>query len=77
MAEMLGNRYILSWKPNPADLAMSGFDEYRIRTGLRQMMSQTKGCRVELIMKDNHTLRGDPSRAVRWTRIALEESAAL
>ncbi len=27
MAEMLGDRYIFSWKPAPADLAMDSFDE--------------------------------------------------
>ena len=31
MAEMLGNRYLYSMKPNPADLAMPEFDEEGIR----------------------------------------------
>jgi hypothetical protein len=28
---------------------------------------------VELIMKDNHTLGGNPENLVRWVRIAREE----
>ena len=35
MAEQLGANYILSMKPNPADLARDSFDEARIRTNLR------------------------------------------
>ncbi len=77
MAELLGDRYIFSWKPNPADLALPSFDEDRIRAALRAMMAQTRNCRVEVIMKDNHTIRNDPSRVVRWVRIALEEAEAV
>jgi hypothetical protein len=32
-----------------------------------------KGCHVEVIMKDNHTLGGSKENAVRWCRIAREE----
>lgn len=77
MAELLGGDYVFSWKPNPAELAAPSFDEDAIRSGLRTMMRQTKSCRVEVIMKDNHTLCGDPSRAIRWTQIAREEAEAL
>ncbi len=73
MAEMLGGRYIFSWKPSPTDLAMP-FDEERIRAQMRQVFQTTRGCRVEAIMKDNHTLGGDPSRAVNWCRVAREEA---
>ena len=34
----------------------------------------TRGCRVEVIMKDNHTIRNDPQRVIRWVRIAREEA---
>ncbi|MCS7059632.1 MAG: hypothetical protein RMN25_00565 [Anaerolineae bacterium] len=76
MAEQLGPYYIFSWKPNPADLAMPTFDEERIRAGLRAGLRELRrqDCRVEIIMKDNHTIANDPSRVVRWTRIAREEA---
>ncbi|MCE5259087.1 MAG: hypothetical protein LLG44_08530 [Chloroflexi bacterium] len=77
MAEKLSEGYIYSWKPRPTDLAMTAFDEERIRTELRAMMRTTRNCRVEIIMKDNNTLRNDPTRAVRWTRIAREEAERL
>jgi len=77
MAEMLGDRYIFSMKPSPTDLAMTGFDEERIRSELRESLEKTRGCRVEVLMKDNHTIRNDPQRVVRWVKIAREEAEAL
>jgi hypothetical protein len=74
MADMLGDRYIFSYKPNPADLAMDVLEEDRIRAKLREVLRITRGCHVEIIMKDNHTIRNDPSRVVRWVQIAREEA---
>lgn len=73
MAELLGDHYIFSWKPSPTDLAMP-FDEPRVRATLRHCFEVTRGCRVEAIMKDNHTLGGDPTRATEWCRVAREEA---
>ena len=77
MAELLGDRYIYSYKPTPADLAMPSFDAERIRAGLREVMRITRDCRLEVIMKDNHTIGNDPSRVVNWVRIAREEAERL
>jgi len=77
MASKLGDRYIFSWKPNPADLAAPSFDEDRIRRDIREALHTTRGSRVEVIMKDNHTIGRDPSRVTRWTRIVREEADSL
>jgi hypothetical protein len=74
MAEKLGKRYVYAMKPTPADLAMETFDEERIRRELRQALRITRDCRVEVIMKDNHTIRNDPRRAIQWVKIAREEA---
>ena len=76
-AEKLGDRYVYSWKPNPSDLATPTFDEERIRADLRRALEATRGCRVEVIMKDNHTIGNDPQRVVRWVQIVREESERL
>ncbi len=34
----------------------------------------TKGCRLEIVMKDNHTLGNNPQNATRWCQIAQEEA---
>lgn len=74
MAEALGANFIFSMKPNPADLAMETFDEDRLRAELRKDLQLTRDCRVEVIMKDNHTIRNDPQRVIRWVQIAREEA---
>ena len=77
MAERLGNRYILSRKPRPADLALPTFDEELVRDDLRATMriARRHECRLEVILNGTQTLRGDPSRVVRWVQIAREEAA--
>ena len=77
MAEKLGGRYVYSMKPSPTDLAMDTFDEARIRAELREALRVTRDCRVEVIMKDNHTIGNDPRRVIRWVQIAREEAQAL
>lgn len=76
-AEQLGDRYIFSMKPHPADLAMENFDEEQIRATLRRDFEATRDCRVEAIMKDTHTIGNDPQRVVRWVQIAREEAERL
>ena len=77
MAANLGDRCILSLKPNPADLALDDFDEARLRADLRRDLELTRGCRLEVIMKDVTTMLHDPSRVTRWVEIALAEAQAL
>ncbi|HUT10193.1 MAG TPA: hypothetical protein VMY42_06830 [Thermoguttaceae bacterium] len=76
MAEYLGADYIYSLKPSPADLALPQINEDRIRRELRKVLGVTKGCRMELMMKDNHTIGNNPQNVIRWCRIAQEEAAA-
>ena len=61
-------------KPNPAVLAAPSFDEEQIRADLREWFRVTRDCRVEAIMKDNHTIQNDPERVISWIRIAREEA---
>ena len=77
MAERLGDRFIFSMKPNPVDLAVPHFDEEKIRANLREALRATRNCRVEVIMKDNHTIANDPRRVIRWVQIAREEAEAV
>lgn len=77
MAQALEDHYIYSLKPNPVDLAMDDFDEDRIRAELREVFAVTRDCCVEVIMKDNHTIRNKPQRVIRWVQIAREEAERL
>ena len=77
MADNLQDRFIFSCKPSPADLAQPTMDEDRVRANLRKVIQTTRGCRLEIIMKDNHTLGRNPRNAVRWCQIAQEEARAV
>ena len=71
-AEGLGARAIFSWKPHPAHL-VGDFDEARIRGYIREALAATRGCVVEMILKDTHTCENRPERFTRWTEIARAE----
>jgi len=74
MAEMLGREYIVSLKPSPSPLAQPVLTQDFVRKELRRDLEILKDNVVEIIMKDNHTLGGNPENAVQWCRIAREES---
>jgi hypothetical protein len=75
-AEKLGNRAILSWKPQPAHL-IGKFNETRIREYLRKAieLARRNDCVLEIILKDTHTCEHQPERFDRWLEIARQEIA--
>ncbi|MFQ3587429.1 MAG: hypothetical protein SNJ74_08545 [Fimbriimonadaceae bacterium] len=74
MAEYLGRDYVYSRKPNPAPVCI-GFDEDAIRKDIAYTLEVARGCCVEIILKDTHTVEGDPTRFRRWVAIARDEIA--
>jgi hypothetical protein len=77
MADKLADRYIYSIKPHPASLAVPSLDQRRIRTELRRALQTTRNCRVEIIMKDNHTIGNNPQNVIGWCQIARREAEAI
>ena len=75
-AEKLQDRYVFSWKPNPAHLATPVFDEAGVRDYIRDAIDICRGhnCVLEMILKDTHTCRHEPERFERWIAIAQELS---
>lgn len=72
MAARCGSAIAYSRKPNPTLISTPVFDEKAIRADLRRTLEVARGCRVELIMKDVHTLCDQPDRLPRWVRLARE-----
>ncbi len=72
MARELGERLVFSRKSDPLLVSTSIFDEQAIRAELRQTLEMARGCRVELIMKDVHTVDKHPERLPRWVELARE-----
>jgi len=77
MAEKLGANFVYSWKASPSPLALPQLDEAVVRQELRDNLGVTRNNRVEIIMKDNHTLGKNPRNLTRWVEIAREEIAHL
>ena len=77
LADKLGEQYIYSMKPHPGELAVPSLNEERIRRELRRALQITRNCRVEIIMKDNHTIANNPQNVIRWCQIAREEAEAI
>jgi hypothetical protein len=73
MVSFLQDRYIYSRKSPPSHLAVPRLEEEAVRADLRKTLELARGCVLEIIMKDNHTLGGNPDNLVQWVRIAREE----
>ena len=73
MAEAMGRDYVFSRKPKPTLISTGVFDEDAIRADLRETLEVARGCRLEIAMKDVHTLNNEPDRLARWVQMAREE----
>ncbi len=71
-ANELEDKYIYSWKANPAYLA-GGFNEDIIRSNVRKTLEATKGCVLEIILKDTFTVENHPERIEIWLKTVREE----
>jgi len=73
MAENLEDNYIYSWKPKPSDLSIPNINQDLIRKYVRETLDVTKGCILEIVMKDNHTIGKNPKNITNWVKIVREE----
>ena len=71
-AEQIGRDYVLSWRPNPAQMICCGFDPDLIRKIVRDAMEASKGCHVDITLKDVHTVQNRPDNLARWVRIVRD-----
>ncbi|MCL5269247.1 MAG: hypothetical protein M1457_01510 [bacterium] len=70
-AEQIGDQYVFSYRPSPADMVSYGFDEARIRRIVKHDLEacRANGCHVDITLKDVHTVQGDPNRIRDWVRL--------
>ena len=71
-AASIGDKYVLSLKPSPAVLAAENWNLEAARVELYKQLERTKGCVVEVTMKDVSTSRNDPRRLWEWADMATE-----
>jgi hypothetical protein len=73
-AEQIGQDYVLSWRPNPSDMICCGFDPDHIRKVVRNGMEASRGCHVDITLKDVETVQGHPENLREWVRIVRDIS---
>jgi hypothetical protein len=74
-AEKLADRYIYSWKPNPSMICSPTVDYDAVERVTRETIETARGCCLEMVMKDTHTVHGDAERFTRWSEIASRLAA--
>lgn len=71
-AEQIGQDYVLSYRPSPADMVSYDHNEDRIRSILRRDLQACRDCHVDITLKDVETVQGDAGRVRRWVAITRE-----
>jgi hypothetical protein len=71
--ERLPKHLIVSFKPNPANLAGEAFDGDAAKDDIARSLTAAKrnGKTAELILKDLSTIGNDPARLTKWNEIAM------
>ncbi len=76
-AENIADTLVYNRKPNPAIFAADRFDLEAARADFRDFLQRTRGCIVEVCIKDLSTVRNQPQRLFDWAKMAEEETARL
>lgn len=74
LGEMMGGDYLYAWKLNPSVLARDKASTDAIRADIEPFIGPLRGfgCRLELVMKDNHTLCRNSQNVKTWVCTAKE-----
>ena len=73
-ADKLGDRFVYSWKPNPAMICAPTVDWAFVEKTTRETVRIARSCRLEMVMKDTHTVHNEPARFTRWCEMAVRLS---
>jgi ABC-type Zn uptake system ZnuABC Zn-binding protein ZnuA len=68
-AEQIGEDYVISYRPSPADMVSYGLSPDKIRSILSRDLATLQGCHFDITLKDVQTVQGDPNRVRDWVKI--------
>lgn len=71
-ARQIEDKYVLSWRPNPAPMVCTGFNPEWITKTLREGLTVCAGCHIDILLKDIQTVQGKPERLKIWARLAKD-----
>jgi hypothetical protein len=73
-AEQIQRDYVLSWRPNPSSTICNGWDPDLIRKTVKEAMEASKGCNVDITLKDVQTVQGEAWRFKEWIKVVRDVS---
>jgi hypothetical protein len=73
-AEQIQQDYVLSYRPNPSEMICCGFDPDHIRKVVKNAMEASKGCHVDITLKDVQTVQHHPENLREWVKIVRDIS---
>jgi len=73
-AEQIGDTYVMSWRPSPAEMVSLQFDPDHIRETVCGALdaARANGCHIDITLKDVETMQGHPERIHEWVRIVRD-----
>jgi hypothetical protein len=74
-AEMIGTDYVISWRPNPAEVVCTGLNRERVKRITREGLEAAKGCHIDITIKDHETLPDGFESLVECVRIMKDIAA--
>ncbi|MBT3381597.1 MAG: hypothetical protein HN742_31195 [Lentisphaerae bacterium] len=68
-SEQIQTDYVMSWRPNPAQMICCGFDADLIRRVVREAMDAMRGRAVDITLKEIETVCGRPGDLREWVNV--------
>ncbi len=65
-------KYVLSCKPDPSILLKDNYSPKAVERQITKILEETKGCSIEIILKDISTVENQPERLWEYSQIAME-----
>lgn len=65
-AEQIGRDFVLSWRPQPSAMITEGFDAGRVARIVREGLDASRGCIVDITLKDITSVAHQPENLKRW-----------
>lgn len=65
-AELLGQKYVFSRKPTPANISGASPDWDRLEADMKNTRAVTRDSNLEILFRDVYTINGDRARLRRW-----------
>ncbi len=68
-AEQIRDDYVFSWRPNPAEMICCGYHPDLVHKIVSDAMEASKGCHVDITLKDVETFMGRPQDLHDWVKV--------